>query len=120
MLCRDRKLYRFKILLKPDLSTASLQVINATELIPYDFKCVFFQSYRICEDTLVSCLSNDRQRRVYTGLTSARFSNIISHGYPAAKMLPDIGHEYNFVSCPASGKFVLLVENNTVVVLDIF
>jgi hypothetical protein len=125
ILCQDRKLHRFQIMLKPDLSTASLQVIN-TELPPYDFKYASFQSYRICEDALVSCLiyfgDHKYQCGVYTtGLTSARFSNVISHGHPAAKMLlPDIGLEYGLVSCPASGRFVLLVEDNTVVVLDIF
>ena len=63
MLCRDRKLHRFKTLLKPDLSTASesLQVISASELTPYDLKHLFLQSCRICEDTLVSLLVNDYQ-----------------------------------------------------------
>ena len=120
-LCRDRKLHRFQIMLKPDLSAASLQVINASEVTPYDFYRKFFQSYRICEDTLVSCLFSHHKCGVYTGLTSARFSNIISRGHPAVKMtLPDIGHEYRHDACPASGGFVLVVKNNTLVVLDVF
>ena len=73
----------------------------------------------------MSCLVGDHHDRrwggVYTGLTSARFSNVPSHGRPAAKILfPDIGHEFDFVSCPASGRFVLIDISNSVVVLDIF
>ena len=55
------------------------------------------------------------------GLMSARFSNVIPRGHPAVKMtLPDIGHEYRHDACPASGGFVLVVKNNTLVVLDKF
>ena len=94
-LCRDRKLHRFQIMLKPDLSTASLQVINASEVTPYDFYDNSFQSNRICDDTLVSCSFSHRKCGVYMGLMSACFSNVISRGHPAVKMtLPDIGHEY--------------------------
>ena len=116
MLCRDRKLHRFKILLKPDLSTASLQVISASELTPYDLKRVFFQSYRICEDTLVSCITNP-QCQVHTGLTSNSLMAILQPRCVTYYW----GWIRLFVSCPASGKFVLLHEDNTtVVVLDIF
>ena len=130
MLCQDCKIHRFQIMLKPDLSAASLHVINTSELTPHDFDYVSFEDYRICEDTLVSCwidFDHGRQRAsgVYTGLTSSRFANIISHGGPAAKMLlPDIGREYRPFSCPASGRFVLLVRddsnNGNVVVFDFF
>jgi hypothetical protein len=131
MLCQDSRLHRFQVMLKPDLSTASLHVINIYELSPHDFNYVTFEDYRICEDTLVSCWIFDDdllrpyhwQCGVYTGLTSARFANIISQGGPAAKMLlPDVGHNYRPFSCPASGRFVLLVRDSdntsSVVVLD--
>ena len=124
MLCRNSELHRFQIMLKPDLSTASLRVINSYYVTPDDFNYVSFESYRICEDTLVSCFASDggdRQCGVYTRLTSAPFANVISHGGPAAKMLfPDIGHEYRLLSCPASGRFVRLDTNNSVTVLDFF
>ena len=55
MLCQDSKLHRFQMMLEPDLSTASLHDINTSELTPHDFDCVFFQNYRICEETLVAC-----------------------------------------------------------------
>ena len=114
-------------MLEPDLSTASLHVINTSELTPHEFDHAFFDDYRICEDTLVSCWINldllpPYQCGVYT---SARFPNTISHGGPAVKMLlPDIGHEYRPFSCPVSGRFVLLVRddsnNSGAVVLDFF
>ena len=81
----------------------------------------------ICEDALVSCWIYRHGRRnqyecgVYTGLTSARSTNAISHGDPATKMLlPDIEHDYSLILCPASGIFVRLDRSNSVAVLDFF
>jgi hypothetical protein len=126
-LCQDSKLHRFQILLKPDLSTASLHVINASELTPHDFNGVIFGDYGICEDTLVSCWyyghpSPDQPKSgVYTGLTSARFANAILHGGPANMLLPDIGREFELYCCPASGRIVRLEDgSNSVAVLDFF
>ena len=128
-LCLDSKLYRFQIFLKPDLSAASLHVINASELTLHDFNYVIFQDYRICEDTLVSCWiyndlrPNEYQCGVYTGSMFPCFANCISHGGPATKMLLpdlDIGCKYELFSCPVSGRFVRLDSNNSVVVLDFF
>jgi hypothetical protein len=133
MLRQDFKLHRFQIMLKPDLSTASLHAINTSELRPHhgphDFDYFLFENYRICEDTLVSCWFHNSddlpslppyQCGVYTG-SSARFSNIITNGGPAAKMLlPDIGHEYRLYLCPASCRFVRIDESDSVAVLDFF
>ena len=121
MLCQDSKLHRFEILLKPDLSTASLHVINNSELTPHDFNYVYFEDYRVCEDTLVSCWKYRDQCGVYTGLTSARFANATSNGDPPAKMLllSDVECEYTPHLCPASGRFVLLGRKNDAV-LDVF
>ena len=109
------------MIIEPDLSDASLYLINSSELNLLNFYYVSFQSYRICEDTLVSCwIDIDDQHRcgVYTGLTSARFASIISDDGPAARMLlPDIGDKYR---CPASGRFVRLDGDNSVSVLDFF
>ena len=115
-------------MLEPDLSTASLHVISASEVTPHNFIYTFFEDYRICEDTLVSCWIRDDPARpeqyqcgVYTGLTSARFSNFISHGGPAAKMLlPDIEYEYVHYLCPASGRYVRMDSSSSVVVFDFF
>ena len=127
LLRQDSNLHRFQIMLKPDLSTASLHVINTSELTPHDFRYGYFENYRICEDTLVSCWTyyDDAHQKdscgVYTGLTSARFADVISYGGPAAKMLlPDIGHEYRLFSCPASGRFIRLDFGDSIAVLDFF
>jgi hypothetical protein len=121
MLCEDCTLHRFEIMLEPDLSTASLHVINTSEITPHDFGGVYLPEYMICGDTLVSwymdsnynpeSLGDQYQGGIYTRLTTAAcqcFANgIISHGGPAANMLlPDIGHEYDLFLCPASGRFV--------------
>ena len=128
MFCRNAKLYRFQIMLKPDLSTTSLRVINTPELCPRDFHFLFFQDYKFCEDTLVSCWFYDDhdhpgqyQCGVYTGLKFTRFA-VISHGGPVAKRLsPNLGHEYHLVPCPASGRFVLMdIGCHSVVVFDLF
>ena len=131
MSCQDLKRHRFKIILKPDLSTASLHVVNTPELTPHNFPFVYMEDYRICEDTLVSCwfvhanrLDTPSRSRfqwgVYTGSMSARFSNIT--GGPAFKMLLpiiDIRSKCRYILCPASGRFVLR-DIDDVAVLDIF
>jgi len=133
--CQDFKLYRFKILLEPDLSAASLHVINAFGRGPYDFGGAVFQDYRICEDTLGCCWSetyygwdqaDEYKYGLYTGLTSStRFANDISHRRPqaAAKMLliPDTEVDYDLSWCPASGRSVCLDHrSNCVTVIDFF
>ena len=128
MLFQDSKLHRFQITLKPDLSTASVRVIDTSEITPHNFLFVYyFRKYMICEDTLVSCyIYTDYVRDqhccgVYTGLTSPRLANGISHSDSPAKMLlPDIGHKYVLIFCPASGRFVGLDSNNRVAILDFF
>ena len=130
--CLDSKRHRFKIILKPDLSTASLHVVNTPELTPHNFSFVYLEEYRICEDTLVSCWSVDShyfntpsrsrfQWGVYTGSTSAaRSPNISLNGGPALKMLlPDIESMCKYILCPTSGRFILQ-DIGDVVVLDIF
>ena len=126
MLCHDSKSHRvqFMLNLKPDLSTASLHIINTSE-ITYDFDDGFFKDYRICENILVSCWSrrDNYECGLYTQLTSARSVNVVSHGISAAKMpLHDIanGCRSRLFLCPASGRFLLLDSNNSVSVLDFF
>ena len=128
MLCQDYKRRRFQITLKPDLSTASLHAINSSECLPPNNSSTLFrgstycQHSRICEDTLVSFWRYDEHYcGLYTGLTSDRFSNVISRCGPAAQMLlPNFGCEYILYPCPASGRFVRLDARNGVAVLDFF
>ena len=116
---------QFMLYLKPDLSTASLYVMNASKII-HDFDDsanVVFQNYRICEDTLVSgwFYRDHHQAGIYTQSTSNRFANILWHGGLAAKMSsPDIELDYLLYLCPTSGRFVLLDTDNTVSVVDFF
>ena len=125
-LCEDSKLHRFQIMLKPDLSTASLHVIKASELTALDFNYVSFQSYRICEDTLVSCfveINRGGHHGVYTGITSTRSANVISHdGLPHQMSFPYIGHGHSIFLCPASGRFAYLARDgsNTINVFNFF
>ena len=123
----DYILHRFKLIVEPDLSDASLLIIHTSEHIPHDLEIVHFQRYSICDDALVSCWIYDPpdedlyQCGVYTGLTYARFANIISQGGRAAEMLlPDIGSDYRLLSCPASGRFVVLDSSNKIFVHDFF
>ena len=118
---------RFKIELKPDLSTASLHAIYNPEITPFDVDA-FFEGYKICEDTLVSFWHYEdeegaRHCEICTESTSARFDNAISHSGLAVKMLlPNIGcsSDYILQPCPASGRFVHLDSNNSLAVLDFF
>ena len=121
--------HRFKIELKPDLSTASLHAIYNPGLTPCDDHDAFFEGYMVCEDTLVSFWHYDSDEpqshhcEVYTESTSACLDNAISHSGPAVKMLlPDIGggSECILHPCPASGRFVRQDSNNSVTVFDLF
>ena len=121
MLCQDSKLHRFEIMLKPDLSTASLRVINTYEHTLHDFFYVYFQNYMICEDTLVTCWVDDSDNwGVYTGSTSARFANV-TDGHPAAKVL--LPNNFGLINllrcCPASGRLVVIDNANCVSVVDL-
>jgi hypothetical protein len=91
------------LIVRPDLSDASLHVINTSELTPHNFNYVSFQSYRICEDTLVSfwSSSSDHKCGVFTGLTSAHFPDDIA----VRHWMSRDGHSL----CPASGRFVYFV-----------
>jgi hypothetical protein len=117
-----------QVILKPDLSAASLHVINDYEHTPDNLCFVANGDYWICEDTLVftgtdlNPRANPYQSGVYTVSTSPRtIVNRISHGGPAAKMLlPGIGRKYVVFSCPSSGRFVRLDSSNLVAVLDFF
>jgi len=95
---------RFKIIIKPDLSDASLHAIYMPEAISDELKeaSVAFsvrnrEGYRICDDALVHSWNNrkTRQWRAYTGLTSAPFTKVFTRWDGEVRSL-----------CPASGRFV--------------
>ena len=120
-------LHKFKLIIEPDLNTASIQTLNLSEFTMDDYSYLSLDGFRICEDTLVSCWLyydyrlGERQRGIYTGLTSPESAHGISHGGLSGKMLlPDIGRKYLLYACPASGRFVRLDDSNSVAVLDLF
>ena len=125
MLCHDSMLYTFKLIVKPDLSDASLRVINTSGPTPYNVFDRCFESYRICEDNLVSwwidCYLDGNRCLVCTGLLSAaaRFA-IVSRGGPISRMLLTdfVQYTYNLFPCPATGRFVYLDSSNRLRVLD--
>ena len=123
MLCQGL-LHRFKLIVKPDLSDASLHVINTFQRTTHNFDYTSFESYRICEDTLVSCweyFPGPYHCGLYTGLTSARFADVISHDGPATRMLlSDVGCDFRLFSCPASGRFVVLDNSNNIFDLNLY
>ena len=115
----DSKILRFKIVIEPDLSDASLHLINISE-ITEDFlkslSAIRGGGYRICDDALVYLWDTHYRRRwgVYIGLTSAPFTNVVTKwdGY------------YDSLSlCPASGRFIYAnvgSERCKLVVADLF
>ena len=116
--CRDSKLHRFQIILKPDLSTASLHLINTFELTLRESNPKFLD-YTICEDTLVTCCS-------YSNFFNGRWDlfadvTLTSHtGFSANVLLPDLGY-YNMLSwCAGSGRFVGVNSSPFVAVIDFF
>jgi hypothetical protein len=126
MISQNSKLHRFQIIIKPDLSAASLHFINTSELSLHDLKYLFLADYKICEDTLLFYTfynyhdeTGHYEFGVHTGLTSTRFT--INTLQAAKDLLPGFTRpECRPFSCPASGRFVILDCSNNVVVLDFF
>jgi hypothetical protein len=126
ILFRDSKLQRFKVIVKPDLSDASLQFINTSEITSDDlmkfleaYRDINHDGYRICEDALVNLWNNSftsnfvNMSGAYTGLTSAPFTNIVTRWDGEVDSL-----------CPTSGRFVYCTDSDdgdggpTVIVAD--
>jgi hypothetical protein len=125
---KKKKLHKFKIMLKPDLSTASLHVMKTSEYNHHDFDFANSED-RICEDTLVTLGTYDdypsRQPRAgnqyrcsLSVSTSTCFANVkmlIPNGF---NVFQPSGFQSVYF-CPASGRFVV-VGNRNVAVLDVF
>ena len=121
VLSSDSTLQRFKIIIKPDLSDASLHFINVSEIISAGLiKSLKSYSYcdglRICEDALVYFWNNRKTWGAYAGLTSAPFTNVVTQWD---------GHVDSL--CPTSGRFVYCTTdgdgtfiNRLIVVVDLF
>ena len=117
-LYRDSRLQRFKIIIKPDLSDATLHVINTSEIFSDDSDLIesletngIGEGYRICEDALVYFWNNSMTLGTYTGMTSAPFINIVTRW--------DEQLEVESL-CPTSGRFVYCTNNRRIAVVDLF
>jgi hypothetical protein len=88
---------RFKIIIKPDLSDASLHVINIPGTISFDESSEVYgnyEGYRICEDALVYSWNN---RKTWGTCTSAPFTKVFTRWD---------GQVNSSGFCPTSGRFV--------------
>ena len=103
----DSKLQRFKIIIKPDLSDASLHFMNMSEIISYDLMKSLTayevcEEYRICEDALVYFWNNNNKTSgTYAGLISAPFTNVVTQR-----------DGYLHSLCPTSGRFVYCIDDD--------
>jgi hypothetical protein len=100
----DSRLQRFKLIIKSDLSDASLHFINMSKLTLNDLKTAidafrFCDGYRFCEDALVIFWINYKDWGAFTGLTSAPFTSVVTRW--------NFGLGTDSESfCPTSGRFV--------------
>jgi hypothetical protein len=120
----DSKLQRFKIIIKPDLSDASLHFMNTTETISDDLmksleEYTVSDGYRICEGALVYSWDKDNCFEMwgaYTGLTSAPFTSVVKtwRAYNGSTSAPNVVPEWNrsvHSLCPTSGRFAFCIAD---------
>ena len=110
----DSILQRFKIIIKPDLSDVSLQVVNRSEIISNDIMKslgaphIVCDGYMICDDAVVYFWNDIKGWGAYTGLTSAPFTNVVTRWNGLIDSL-----------CPTSGRCVYFT-NDEIAVVDLF
>ena len=121
ILFSDSKLQRFKLIIKPDFSDASLHFVDMCEIISDGlidsldaYRCC--DGFRICEDALVYFWNNRKTWGAYAGSTSAPFTNVVTRWD---------GHIDSL--CPTSGRFVYCTDdgdgtsiNRLIIVVDLF
>ncbi|KAF8804221.1 hypothetical protein BYT27DRAFT_7194654 [Phlegmacium glaucopus] len=108
---RHLELQRFKIIIEPDLSDATLHFINTLQLTPRDSERLATPSTsNICEDTMVSFWDTSDHCGIYTGSILSHPTNSVSHRdpYVVSMLLPMDGRGHSHSLCPASGRFVYL------------
>ena len=114
----DSQLQRFKLIVKPDLSDTSIQVINRSIIISNVLKATLERynaacdTYMICEDALVYFCNYAKTWLAYAGLTSAPFNNIVTQWNGRIDSL-----------CSTSGRFVYPDHDDgskRIVVFDLF
>ena len=123
ILCWNSKCHRFRIIIEPDLSGASLEIVNTSDLSPLSFHNRVYQRDDIGEDTLF-CYWGDNNNPshygAYIGLMSPHFAPAATVSLSAARFTRC---NYTHWLCPASGRFVHLditVNGIGIVVHDFF
>ena len=116
---KESKLQRLKIVIKPDLSDASLHVVNVSEIVSDDLIKVlrdykFGLKFRICENALVYFWNYPEAWEAYVGLTTAPFTNALTRWDGRVRSL-----------CPTSGRSVCRdlegsFFNDRIIVADLF
>ena len=120
---RDSKLQRFEIIIKPDLSDASLHLVNIPEIFgKNDFNFRGCEEYGIRGDALVFFWNNRETWGTFTGLTSAPSTNVMKRWTRNVS-----GHRKVKSLCPASGRFAYFEDGDhdgtlfrRIVVVDLF
>ncbi|KAF8801207.1 hypothetical protein BYT27DRAFT_7198526 [Phlegmacium glaucopus] len=108
---RHLQLQRFKLIIKPDLSDATLHLINTLQLTAHDSEGAVTPSVsNICEDILVSFWDTLDRCGIYTGSILSHPTNTIPCGDPfvVSMVLPVDGCGHSHSLCPVSGRFVYL------------
>ncbi|KAF8805098.1 hypothetical protein BYT27DRAFT_7193348 [Phlegmacium glaucopus] len=101
------RLQRFKLIIKPDLSDATIHLINILQLTARDSEGAATPSTsNICEDILVSFWDTFDQCGIYTGSILSHPTNTIP--FVVSMVLPVDGCGHSHSLCPASGRFVHL------------
>ena len=113
----DSKVDTFRIMLKPDLTSATVQFVHSINRLRNDDQFdTTSDEYRLCEDSIFSCRIYDNYplNGWYRGrnLLAMGFEPYrcfaVSNGGPAGEViLPHVWHSTDGISsCPASGRFV--------------
>ena len=132
LLQTNSKLTRLKIVIKPDLSDASIRVTNtyifANDLMDSISFIRFCEGYKVCDDALVYFWFNrNKTGGEYVGSTFVPLTNILtrwnSHSPTSVPFADDDtrwdGHINSL--CPTSGRFVYNTDDGKgVVVVDLF
>ena len=105
---------RFKLVIKPDLSDATLHFINT---LPVD-ENTFLYEFVLCEDTLVSYWVASAACGISTGSMLSHPTNTILHKDIDIWLPADTPCGSTSPICPASGRFVYMHGPYKIVVLD--
>jgi hypothetical protein len=112
MLREDDTFVRFQIIIEDDLTSSALHLVNILE-VNCDYLQNMTKDCNICESYLFSCQLYDDslpgRSRHHDSTSTFYFS--ASCSIPIAKViLPDIGDTYHLLSCPASGRLLILFD----------